>query len=148
MAPSKPTTNYAGIANVNDGSLLGMFKTTDGGKNWARLAAVPDHCTPQCWYDDTIAVDPQNPNIVYAGGAFVTTLVRTLDGGATWSVLQSAQNGGSVHADMHALAFSRDGKTLYLGNDGGAYSTTQITAASPVFRELNATLAITQFYPG
>jgi photosystem II stability/assembly factor-like uncharacterized protein len=148
MAPSSTTTLYASLANVKDGSLLGFFKTTDGGTSWTALPSVSDYCTPQCNYDNVIAVQPTNANVVFAGGAFSTTLVRSLDGGSSWSTLQSAQNGGFLHADMHALAFTPDGSMLYLGNDGGAYSTTQITVTNPAFTALNSTLSITQFYPG
>src|SRR5262249_14883886 len=97
---------------------------------------------------NVIAVQPTNPNVVFAGGAFTTTLVRSLDGGASWATLQSAQNFGFLHADMRALAFFPDGNTLYLGNDGGAYVTTQIAATNPSFAALNATLGLSQFYPG
>ncbi len=148
MAPSSSTTLYAGIADVNTGDLLGFFKTTDGGTSWMQLPATPDYCTPQCYYDNVIAVQPTNPNVVFAGGAYTTTLVRSLDGGASWTTLQSAQNFGFLHADMHALAFFPDGNTLYLGNDGGAYVTTQITASDPFFTALNSTLGLIQFYPG
>jgi hypothetical protein len=148
VAPSSSTTLYAGITNIVAGDLLGLFKTTDGGINWTQLTSTPDYCAPQCGYDHVIAVQPTNPNVVFAGGAFTTTLVRSLNGGTTWSTLQSAQNFGFLHADMHALAFFPDGNTLYLGNDGGAYVTTQITATNPSFTALNSTLGLTQFYPG
>ncbi len=114
MAPSSTATLYAGIANVITGDLLGFFKTTDGGANWTQLTSTPDYCAPQCWYDQVIAVQPTNPNVVFAGGAYTTTLVRSLDGGTTWATLQSAQNFGFLHADMHALAFFPDGNTLTL----------------------------------
>jgi photosystem II stability/assembly factor-like uncharacterized protein len=148
MAPSSSTTLYAGIANSNTGGLVGFFKTTDGGANWTRLTSTPDYCTPICSYANVIVVQPTNPNVVFAGGAFTTTLVRSLNGGTTWATLQSAQNFGFLHADMHALSFFPDGNTLYLGNDGGAYVTTQITASNPSFTALNSTLGLTQFYPG
>jgi photosystem II stability/assembly factor-like uncharacterized protein len=147
MAPSSTTTLYAGIANL-DGSLLGLFKTTNGGAAWQQLTSAPDYCTPQCSYDNVIAVDPVNPNVIYAGGAYTTTLIRSLDGGNTWATLQSAQNYGFLHADTHALAFSPAGGKLYLGNDGGMYVTTQVTAGNPAFTALNTTLSVTQFYPG
>jgi photosystem II stability/assembly factor-like uncharacterized protein len=147
MDPSHTATLYAGIANVSTGSLLGLFKSTDGGGSWTRLTSTPDYCTPQCWYDHTIAVDPANSNVIYAGGAFSTTLIRSLDGGSSWTVLQAAANFGFLHADMHALAFASDGSKLYLGNDGGVYSTTQTTATNPAFTALNSTLATAQFYP-
>ncbi len=41
-----------------------------------------------------------------------------------------------------------DGARLYLGNDGGAYRASQLTAAAPSYKGLNPTLEITQFYPG
>ena len=148
MAPSTPTTLFAGIENVNDGTLLGMFKTTDGGSNWTQLLNAQDYCTPQCSYDNVIAVQPTNANVIFAGGAFSTTLIRSLDGGQTWTVLQSAQNFGTVHADMHAMAFTPDGKRLYLGNDGGAYITLQPTVQNPNFISLSNTLSLIQFYPG
>jgi hypothetical protein len=49
---------------------------------------------------------------------------------------------------VHALTFVPGGSKLYLGCDGGMYSTTQITASNPTFTALNTTLAVTQFYPG
>lgn len=148
ITPSSTTTLYAGIANVNDGSLLGLFRTTDGGANWVQLASTPDYCNPQCSYDNTIAIQPTNANAIFAGGAFTTTLIRSLDGGNTWSVLQSSQQNGTVHTDMHALVFTPDGGTLYLGNDGGVNVTTQITTSNPTITQLNATLSLTQLYPG
>lgn len=148
MAPSAPATLYAGVADVNTGNLLGMYKTTDGGANWNRLNSTPDYCTPQCSYDNVIAVQPTNPAVVFAGGAFSTTLIRTTNGGTSWTILQSAQNFGFMHADVHAISFTPDGKKLYVGNDGGVYSTAQITAANPVFTALNNTVSVTQFYPG
>lgn len=147
MAPSATQTLYVSLANVADGSLLGVYKSTDGGATWHDTKA-PDYCTPQCSYDNVLAVDPTNANVVYAGGAFGTTLIRSSNGGKTWNVLQSAQNSGFLHADMHALAFSADGRKLYLGNDGGAYSTTQPAAPAPKFTALNKGLSLTQFYPG
>jgi len=85
---------------------------------------------------------------VFAGGAFTTTLVRSLNGGTTWATAAIVQNSGFLHADMHALSFFPNGNTLYLGNDGGAYVTTQITASNPSFTALNSTLGLSQFYPG
>jgi len=148
MAPSSPSTVYAGIAELNTGNLLGLFKTTDGGTNWTQLTITPDYWTPQCSYDNVIAVQPTNPNVIFGAGAFVTTLIRSLDGGATWAVLQSGQNGGFLHPDVRALSFSSNGGTLYVSNDGGAYLITQITASNPVFTALNSTFGVTQFYPG
>jgi uncharacterized protein (TIGR03437 family) len=157
IAPSSPATLYAAIQNsANEpsgafGSLLGIFKTTDAGGAWDSTHA-PDICTSaggvgQCRYDLTLRVHPQDPAIVFAGGGI--HFARTLDGGATWTMLPfTGPNGVGLHVDFHDLAFTPDGAKLYIANDGGMYSTTSFTASALNWTELNDTLAITQFYPG
>lgn len=146
LAPSSPATLYVGIQNTSPfGTLLGFFKTVDSGQNWMRVASTPDYCTPQCWYDNVVAVHPFNSDVVYAGGGASNTLIRSLDGGSTWTTISA---GGALHVDMHALAFSGDTTTLYIGNDGGVWSTTDATGTPVNFTQLNTSLAITQFYPG
>jgi hypothetical protein len=101
-----------------------------------------------------IAVSPNNANVVYGVGAYqyatnsATTVVRSTDGGTTWSILGTGANGTTVHTDGHAAAFSADSSTLYVGTDGGVWSTTNITAASVNWTARNSTLALTQFYNG
>ena len=148
MAPSNSSVLYAGIDDTRNSGLLGMYKTIDGGQNWTRLSSAPAYCAPQCWYDNVIAVHPTDANTVFAGGAFSITLVRSLDGGSTWRTVQSEQNFGNVHADVHALAFTPDGSQLFVGNDGGMYLTANPKAPKIAFHHLNTTLALTQFYPG
>jgi photosystem II stability/assembly factor-like uncharacterized protein len=148
MAPSSPSTLYAAIANNADSDLLGMYKTTDGGANWSQLTNAPDFCSTQCWYDIVLAVSPVNPNFIVAGGVYTyhpggSAVTTSSDGGATW-VDQSS----GLHPDTHALAFTPDGATLYTGDDGGVWSTTNPTANQIEWSGLNDTLAITEFYPG
>jgi uncharacterized protein (TIGR03437 family) len=143
MARSSPTTIYAGIASSNTVTLLGLYKTTDGGQTWTRLLA-PDYCTPQCFYDNVVRVSPVNANTVFAAGL---PIYRSLDGGITWTNIVTGGNGLSVHTDHHALAFTLDGAGLYDGDDGGVYSTGTPIAplASIIWNNLNSTLAITEF---
>ena len=77
-----------------------------------------------------------------------------MDGGASWTQLRlrtgvlRGPDKVEMHVDEHVLAFTLDGSKLYIGNDGGMYSTTDISSSSVDWTELNDTLAITQFYPG
>jgi len=163
VAPSDPNTIYAGIQDASSasfGALLGFFKSTDGGLNWMRLSATPDYCTPQCWYDHVIRVHPTNPSIVFAGGAAQTFnnapswVLRSLDGGNTWQgIARTGTSGPFLHVDTHAFAFSNPASgplKLYVGNDGGVWSTTNIEdpPSAITWTNLNETLALTQFYPG
>ncbi|HEV2688375.1 MAG TPA: hypothetical protein VGV35_07465, partial [Bryobacteraceae bacterium] len=151
LAPSTPTTLYVAIQRApatTSGTLLGIFKSTDSGATWTNLNA-PDICAgvTQCWYDMSIRVNPRTPDIVFAVGSL--TILRSLDGGASWNQLNFiGPNRVEIHVDEHILAFTNDGTKLYIGNDGGVYSTGDITAAQVNWTELNDTLAITQFYPG
>jgi uncharacterized protein (TIGR03437 family) len=152
IANSNTTTLFASIETAGttaDGQLMGIWKTTDGGQTWNRLpipASLVSQWGGQVWYNNTIAVNPTDPSIVWAGG---TPLFRSLDGGSTWAqVSQVGPNNVQIHVDQHLFVFTNDGSKLYLGNDGGVYSTTDAGASRVNFTDLNATLAVTQFYPG
>lgn len=149
IAPSSTNILFASIHNTSDDSLLGIWKTVDGGQTWNQLPIGPALTAAwgaQLWYDNTIRVSPKDPNIVWAGAL---GLYRSLDGGATFKALSFVgQDGVEIHVDQHQIAFTPDGTKLYIANDGGIYSTTGIGAALPVWTTLNRTLAITQFYPG
>jgi uncharacterized repeat protein (TIGR01451 family) len=146
IAPSNPTTLYASIQDTSQTGGVDVFKTTDGGANWAKLVNTPDYCAQQCWYDQAIAVAPTNPNEVFVGGAYGSFVYRSMDGGSHWTDVTQGANGFYLHADMHALAFSYDSSVLYAGNDGGVWRASPPTATPVPWTELNDALAITQFY--
>ncbi|MFH8381789.1 glycosyl hydrolase [Kitasatospora sp. NPDC018058] len=91
----------------------------------------------QAWYNQSLQVDPANPDHLYAG---LEEVLETKDGGANWSVpgpywnfpfpcwsidptKQTGDCSPTVHSDQHAVAIgSYHGKTsVYVGNDGGIY---------------------------
>jgi hypothetical protein len=148
-------TVYGAIADSTgfSSNLLGVVKTTNGGTSaWTQLSGTPSFCNPQCFFDLVIAVDPADTTgrTVFAGGAAsVSTLIRSTDGGNTWTEVSGANSGTGLHFDTHALAFSGNGSLLYVGNDGGVWSSAaNLTAGATTWNNLNANLGITQFYPG
>lgn len=146
IAPSNPSTLYASVQNTSQAGGVSLFKTTDGGTNWVKLVNTPDYCAQQCWYDQAIAVAPNNPNEVFVGGAYGSFVYRSMDGGSHWTDVTQGANGFYLHADMHALAFSSDSSVVYAGNDGGVWRASLPTATPVPWTELNDALAITQFY--
>jgi photosystem II stability/assembly factor-like uncharacterized protein len=75
------------------GGERGIYKTTDGGKNWKQVLNVSEHTG-----FNEVMVDPRFPNIVYAaahqrqrkvftyiGGGPESAMYKSTDGGATWN---------------------------------------------------------------
>lgn len=158
VAPSNSNVIYAAFGNASGGSktLLGVFRSINGGDTWSQLTGTPDFCTAQCWYDMALAVHPTDANIVYAGGSATSNFfMRSIDGGSTWTSFATGSNGVRLHVDQHAMAFAFFGTSavkLYVGNDGGIWSADILNPTGAInWTDLNGgpnALNITQFYPG
>jgi hypothetical protein len=125
----------------------------------------------QGWYDNQIAVDPKDPNIVWTAGI---DLMRSDDAGKTWGLASywwftPGIDADYAHADNHVFVFDPgyDGvsnRTLIVGSDGGIYKTLNAratvgktlndvcgatTPATDVnWTSLNNSYEVTQFYDG
>ena len=107
QAPSDSTVVYAGIRDT------GIFKSTDGGRTWAR----PGIGTPSR-YVTAFAVDAKDPRVAYAAG---TPILRTHDGGATWAAINLSL------PPLCTMALAADPKTTssaWLGTCVGLFKTT------------------------
>ena len=106
-APSDPSVVYAGI---RDG---GIFKSSDRGRTWARAGAgVPSR------YVAGLAVDALDPQLAYAAG---TPLLRTQDGGATWTVIDL---GLPTYCSTLLAADPRTANSVWLGTCSGLFKST------------------------
>jgi len=128
MSPQRLLVSVQYTPPKNGASYRGLFETKDGGTNW-RLLSYLDVASGdgfgQTDYDLTLAIDPQNDQLVYAG---FQELWRSTDGGAQFE--SPACTSGKLHWDHHALALSpRNHRTgaptaLYAGTDGGIAKST------------------------
>ncbi|MGH7598227.1 MAG: fibronectin type III domain-containing protein [bacterium] len=133
ISPSNPNVVYAGFSKASDSALLGIYRTSDGGNNWTLQSTSPNHYGSQGWYNNVIAVDPANPDIVYSGGLY---MYKSTNGGVTWTNVTT-----SIHVDFHAIAFNAG--ALYVGNDGGVYKSTN---GGSSWTDLNNGLVTMQIY--
>lgn len=153
-APSDANTLYL---LTEDGSVVEHIrKSTDGGITWTALpepndddGGIPanDFSRGQAWYDLTIAVDPNNANVVYVGGI---DLFRSSNGGSSWTQISHWYGGfghQEVHADQHNIIF-RNGSsdTVYFCNDGGIYNTINGSSAVPNITSRGNNLITLQLY--
>ncbi len=86
--PKDPQMMYRAAGRVDasgqwDG---GLWKTTDAGKSWQKLnfSGDFDGVGPSALCGEVIAIDPENPEIVYAG-CETRGLFKSEDGGVTWT---------------------------------------------------------------
>ena len=107
--PSDPRTLYATIGDASSRLHPPHLVTSiDGGKHWRFLKSGTR------FIDATaIAIEPRDPNTMYAATKFQGVL-RTTDGGATWRPF----NTGLLARAINTLALDRTGTTLYAGTNG------------------------------
>src|SRR5262249_4695575 len=113
----------------------GLYKSMDGGESWNRIGlGLPDSHIE-------LAIDPQNPNTLYAGTDY--GLFKSTDAGAGWSPVNSGlplfeigpppfpTGSTSFHADsvivdpqqpdtVYALISNSFGSTVFKTTNGGA----------------------------
>ena len=167
-APSDSNYIYSFMENSNSQGNPGKLpivirKSIDKGVSWTDVA-IPvdadngidanDFTRGQVWYDQALAVDPNNPQNLIIGGI---DLFESLDGGANWSQIGKWSNNNNlsnllcsyVHADQHAICFKPGSSTTVLfGNDGGIFYSSDImnSATKDVIAARNKNYNVTQFY--
>lgn len=158
IAPSNPDVIYVQVQAIlatggaQRGGQLGVWRTTDGGTTWQQRSSQTgltgcDGDGNQNWYDQGLAVDPNNPDLVYLDAI---DIFQSTNGGTTFVNKTCGYAGGNtVHVDHHALAYVPGSSTTMLaGSDGGAYVTLNANSATPTFSQLNNTLNTLEFYSG
>lgn len=198
IAPSNQSIIYAAVASAQTGSTFfngfyAIFRSSDGGATWqARLRNTStvklntvlfsntvnaflsqcgfgsDQFFNQGWYDNAIAVDPMDPDIIWVGGI---DMFRSNDGGENFGLAShwwaSESNPRYVHADQHRIVFhpqynGTTNQTMFVGNDGGVFRTDNArgTVAAGLnapcstnnggvfWTSLNNNYGVTQFYHG
>jgi len=112
VSPSDPSSLVAG-------SLSGVFLSHDGGKSWARITAVGD---PNLRYIESVAFDPNDPRVIYAG---------------TWHLGWKTFTAGQKWLPMHTGMID-DSDVMTLTVDSRSQETIFATACSGIYRSADA----------
>ncbi|MGQ0639189.1 MAG: dockerin type I domain-containing protein [Gemmatimonadaceae bacterium] len=120
--PNDGRTIFVGAASG------GVWKSTNGGHSWSALSDT--HCSLAI---GAIAIDPVNPNIVYAGTGEINNpitegcgVLRSTDGGATWTSPTSNQL-GNYHGGLvvdRATAGNTSSTIVLAANESGLFQST------------------------
>ncbi len=169
--------NTASGCGGGSGCQLGVWSSIDGGNSWSFMqgsaggslracatggtSAVGSGAAgggdyPQNWYDQGLAVDPNNPDRLFVDTFDTWVANRT---GSTFYNVTCGYSGTPVanhvvHVDHHALAFIPGSSSILLeGSDGGIFATTnadvvQEGTARPTWFNMDNGLNTIEFYAG
>jgi len=114
--PQTPGTLFAGTSG-------GIFKSADGGASWSAVNVGLTSLSVR-----TLAINPQNPNMVYAGSD-KARIFKSVDAGARWS---------AVNSGLPTYAYGPYLPVNSLTIDPGNPSTVYAVSGSDVFKSTDA----------
>jgi photosystem II stability/assembly factor-like uncharacterized protein len=156
IVSTNPSILFASIADAVTHGISGLYKSTDAGITWSQVSTV-NYVGGQGWYNNVVAIKPDNPNIVFASGI---DLYKSTTGGpdlvqkSYWFkgyggvVAAEGPEGPSdyAHADHHALVFDpKNPLRIFAGTDGGIFESTD---GGETFSGRNGGFVTAQFYNG
>src|SRR5438477_1246775 len=111
--PWTPTTLYAALFIDGTSGGHGVFKSTNGGSSWSPANTG----LPQPHPIGSLAVDPVNPAILYAGWNYIYSgnVFKTRDGGGNWSAATGINGNGNVRT---VVINPQTPATVYAGTTG------------------------------
>ncbi len=129
VAPAKPQVIYAMIESKSSA----LFRSDDGGKNWAKLDASA-FMVWRPFYFANLIVDPKDENKVFKTDG---PLLLSVNGGKSFSSVANA------HGDFHDIWINpANVNVVYTGDDGGLWRSED--GGTRWKHELN--LPVSQFY--
>ncbi|MCX6316856.1 MAG: T9SS type A sorting domain-containing protein [Bacteroidetes bacterium] len=118
-----------------------IYKSTNGGANWAATTTTPAFTSGQGWYCLAVAVDPNNANNVIVGSL---DCYKSTNGGTSWTKISEwvGTTGQYVHADQQIITWRNNNQVLF-GSDGGVHYSAN---GGTTITDKNTGLRIKQFY--
>jgi photosystem II stability/assembly factor-like uncharacterized protein len=119
--PTEPNTLYAAMENqasLQSGSgFQGVFKSVDGGANWAPINAGLDTVLANGSYPTSIAIAPRSPNTIYLATSG-SGIYESSDGGSHWISF----NENLTNLDVRVVAVAPSLNRLYAATSGGVFT--------------------------
>lgn len=155
VTPKAPNMVYAISAERNTMRFHSYWVSEDAGENFESIYTISNGINLLGWnsngkdmskgqgqYDLALAVSPLNESEVFVGGI---NIWKSSSSGFSWAISAHwyGDNAAQVHADIHDLKYSPDGKTIYAAHDGGIDKSTD---GGKTWKFIADGMSITQFY--
>lgn len=119
--PSDGTLLIATVSTVpSGGSCGGLFRSSDGARTWQPIGPPTQAAT-------SLAVDPTNPRVIYAGTTGGAGVFRSDDGGDSWSRLGSIPGSPNVSQ----IVVEPSGKIVHAATSSGVFDYEIVPGARP-----------------
>lgn len=137
------------LPSDNGGQTPNVYKSIDGGTNWAATPGAPPttvsgspFANTQGWYDLSVRINPANADECIIGGV---DCAKTTNGGTSWVRISAwvGTSGQYVHADQHDIQWWDGGNKLVFACDGGIHFSAD---GGTTIRDRNVGLRLKQFY--
>jgi autotransporter-associated beta strand protein len=161
LATGPNGTVVAGVVNLNTNRVTGLFwsnspSTASGSWTAVNTPAGTDlNLIRQAPWNFTLAVDPNNPSLVYVAGDETNTDQTTYSVAAyrinvssqtiTSLTLGNTANGTFAHSDSRAIAFDAMGRMI-LASDGSIYLQTSPQTTTGDWQRINGNLSAVESY--
>jgi photosystem II stability/assembly factor-like uncharacterized protein len=133
--PSNPNIVYSGVFNAVAASVVGLWKSTNGGINWFASSTGMDNKQIL-----SIVINPLNPNVLYVGSSLTfpgstgpVKIYKSYDAGANWiSIVNGIPQTSTDNNPVRCMSISTLDTSLLLAGlfmnatalSGGMYVTT------------------------
>ncbi len=134
-----PNVMFAVVSASSDASVLGTYKTSDGGNTWRTITTPTTIGFSYTWFCLTTAICPTDTNKLFVGSV---AFGYSANGGQTWVAPTSANS----HSDYHILVNVPGSSRVLCGNDGGVFRYDWNNLGN--FSNLNNGYTVTQYYCG
>lgn len=143
---------YVLAGNSTNQGLTGVYKSTNSGTSFSTAATTPNllgwnsagnDTGGQAWYDLSIECNGSDANMVWVGGV---NIWKSTNGGTSWAC--NAHWYGDlglpyVHADIHCLQWVAGSSSLWVGCDGGVFTTSN---NGTTYSDASSNLQVSQQY--
>jgi hypothetical protein len=156
VVESTATVALKGVYVSASGNAAGPWRLIADSDELNKTGSTYGNVGAQAWYNQDIAVDPNDPKHVYLD---LEEVFETLDAGQDWDVIGYYWNFGrpcyqgglsdcpmTTHPDQHAIALDQRTGIGYFGNDGGVYSRKIDNHRDSGWMNLNRDLRTLQYY--
>ncbi len=122
VCAAAPDVVYVNFTNRNTSQSLGIYRSLDAGAVWEPRNTSLNMTGGQGWYNVSLAVDPDDPERLIAGGV---RLYQSDDGGVTLTETGAGDIMGTEtlpHCDHHAAVYAPGSTSeIWVGSDGGIW---------------------------